>query len=154
MMAADDSEWILILVSWYNRRPLTFSLADSPTLGIFTKSHMSKWLDRQVYQDNLKEESNDPTGAKAGALDQPGLADMTLKAIDILTARDTEGSGFFMMSEAATIDKMFHVLDYERALGDLLELDDTVRKTIEHLEKKGIADETLIVVTADHGELA
>jgi alkaline phosphatase len=114
---------------------------------------MSKWLDRQVYPDNLKKESNDPTGAKAGALDQPGLADMTLKAIDILSARDTEGSGFFMMSEAASIDKMFHVLDYERALGDLLELDDTVRKTIEHLEKKGIADETLIVVTADHGEL-
>lgn len=76
---------------------------------------------------------------------------MTLKAIDILKARDTENKGFFMMSEAASIDKMFHVLDYERALGELLELDDTVRQTIQHLEKIGELDETLIIVTADHG---
>jgi hypothetical protein len=33
-------------------------------------------------------------------------------------------------SEAASIDKMMHALDYERALGELLELDDTVRATI------------------------
>jgi alkaline phosphatase len=77
---------------------------------------------------------------------------MTLKAIDILKARDTDHCGFFMMSEAASIDKMFHVLDYERALGELLELDNTVRKTLKHLEELGIADETLVIVTADHGE--
>ncbi len=96
--------------------------------------------------------TSDPTGIKGPAADQPGLADMTLKAIDILKARDTANDGFFMMAEAASIDKMFHVLDYERALGELLELDNTIRKTIEHLEKLGIANETLIVVTADHGE--
>jgi alkaline phosphatase len=46
-----------------------------------------------------------------------------------------------------------HALDYERALGELLELDDTVRATFKHLERKGILDETLIIVTADHGIL-
>jgi hypothetical protein len=33
-------------------------------------------------------------------------------------------------SEAANIDKMMHVLDYDRALGDLLELDDTIRASM------------------------
>ena len=76
---------------------------------------------------------------------------MTLKAIDILQAR-SKGQGWFMMSvldsltlmltladevgltirsEAASIDKMMHVLDYDRALGELLELDDTIRASIE-----------------------
>lgn len=44
-----------------------------------------------------------------------------------------------------------HTLDYDRALGELLELDDTIKATIEHLEAIGELDETLIVVTADHG---
>lgn len=44
-----------------------------------------------------------------------------------------------------------HVQDTQRALGDLLELDDTIRATLEHLKKIGELDNTLIVVTADHG---
>ena len=44
-----------------------------------------------------------------------------------------------------------HVLDYPRALGELLELDDTIRAAIAHLKKLGIYQDTLIVVTADHG---
>ena len=46
---------------------------------------------------------------------------------------------------------MMHVLDYQRALGELLELDDTIRASIEHLKKIGEYDDTLIVITADHG---
>ena len=45
---------------------------------------------------------------------------------------------------------MMHVLDYHRALGELLELDDTVRASIEHLKELGIYDDTLIVVTAEY----
>lgn len=75
---------------------------------------------------------------------------MTLKAIDVLHTRGGS-KGFFLMSEAASIDKQMHVLDYDRALGDLLELDDTVGATIQHLSDLGILDETLIVVSADHG---
>jgi len=87
-----------------------------------------------------------------GRYDQPGLKDMTLKAIDILHTRAKErGTGFMLMSEAALIDKEMHVQDVDRALGDLLELDDTLRATLAHLEEIGELDETLIVVTADHG---
>jgi alkaline phosphatase len=55
------------------------------------------------------------------------------------------------MSEAASIDKMMHVLDYDRALGELLELDDTVRATLAHLKEIGEDEDTLVIVTADHG---
>lgn len=44
-----------------------------------------------------------------------------------------------------------HVQDVDRALGDLLELDDTVRATVQHLKDIGELEDTLIVVTADHG---
>jgi alkaline phosphatase len=44
-----------------------------------------------------------------------------------------------------------HVQDVDRALGDLLELDDTIRATVKHLEEIGELENTLILVTADHG---
>lgn len=78
---------------------------------------------------------------------------MTLKAIDVLQARASadNDAGWFLMSEAASIDKQMHTLDYDRALGELLELDDTIKDTIQHLKEIDCHDETLIIVTADHG---
>ena len=55
------------------------------------------------------------------------------------------------MSEAASIDKMMHALDHDRALGELLELNDTIKATITHLKSLDKLGETLILVTADHG---
>lgn len=44
-----------------------------------------------------------------------------------------------------------HISDYDRALGELLELDATVRATLQHLKDIGEDENTLVVVTADHG---
>ncbi|CAG8972822.1 hypothetical protein HYALB_00001241 [Hymenoscyphus albidus] len=119
-------------------------------LGVFSTSSLPVWLDRNVYKNYLNTTTNHPSGNKEPALDLPGLKEMTLKAIDILHERGGE-KGFFMMSEAASIDKQMHALDYDRALGDLLELDDTVKATIEKLTQMGLINDTLIIVTADHG---
>ncbi|KAF2440800.1 alkaline phosphatase-like protein [Karstenula rhodostoma CBS 690.94] len=132
-----------------NRTALLSAPSNEKALGVFTYSNMAKWLDRNVYRENLNQ-SLSPTGDKTAALDQPGLKDMTLKAIDILSERSGD-KGFFLMSEAASIDKMMHVLDYDRALGELLELDDTIKATVNKLNKTGCLEETLILVTADHG---
>lgn len=121
------------------------------TLGVFSISNLAKWLDRQVYPENLQNQQNSPTGDGSAAVDQPGLKDMAIKAIDILQSRAQKDQGWFLMAEAANIDKMMHALDYDRALGDLLELDDTIRATIAHLDKIGELKDTLIVITADHG---
>ncbi|KAF5382183.1 hypothetical protein D9615_004372 [Tricholomella constricta] len=136
----------------YNNKELQKVATDKKTLGIFSKSNMAKWIDRNVYPQNLLNQKNSPTGDGTDAVDQPGLKEMTLKAIDILQTRQKKkNTGWFMMSEAASIDKMMHALDYDRALGELLELDDTIRATIAHLKKIGEYENTLIVVTADHG---
>ncbi len=119
-------------------------------LGIFCQSTMPVWLDRNIYTDNLKAFKNDPQGSKDAALDLPGLKDMTVKAVEILSKRGGD-KGFFLMSEAASIDKQMHTLDYDRALGDLLELDDTVRATVAKLKELGILEDTLVLVSADHG---
>ncbi|KAF3056284.1 Alkaline phosphatase H [Daldinia childiae] len=122
----------------------------SRALGIFCKSHFPVWLDRNIFTENLDSFENDPLGSDNPALDLPGLKEMTLKAIDILHTRGGD-KGFFLMSEGASIDKQMHALDYDRALGDLLELDDTVRATIDHLKAIGELENTLVLVTADHG---
>lgn len=122
----------------------------SKALGVFSRSHLPVWLDRNVFKENLADFTNDPLGNEAPALDVPGLKEMTLKAVDILHERGGK-KGFFLMAEAASIDKQMHSLDYDRALGDLLELDDTIRATIAHLTSLNQLSQTLILVTADHG---
>ncbi|RDW78317.1 putative pho-2 alkaline phosphatase [Coleophoma crateriformis] len=133
-----------------NKTSLLKASNTTKALGIFCTSNLPVWLDRNVYTGYLNTTTNDPSGNKKPALDLPGLKEMTLKAIDILHARGGD-KGFFMMSEAASIDKQMHSLDYDRALGDLLELDDTVNATIEKLKALGELNNTLIIVTADHG---
>lgn len=133
----------------WNQTSLAKASNSKKALGIFTVSHMAKWLDRNVYKTNI-EQSLSPSGDKSIANDQPGLKEMTLKAIDILHER-SKNKGFFLMSEAASIDKMMHALDYDRALGELLELDDTIKATLAQLKKLRLDKETLVLVTADHG---
>jgi alkaline phosphatase len=94
-----------------NRTALLAASPEEKTLGIFSTSNMAKWLDRNVYRNNLNQTLS-PTGDKKPALDQPGLKEMTLKAIDILEHRSGD-AGWLLMSEAASIDKMLHVHDFQ-----------------------------------------
>ncbi|KAF7559051.1 hypothetical protein G7046_g5109 [Stylonectria norvegica] len=132
-----------------NKTALMAADPKDKVLGVFCQSNLPVWLDRNIYKDNL-EVKNDPLGTNASALDLPGLKDMTLKAVEILHNRGGD-KGFFLMSEGASIDKQMHTLDYDRALGDLLEFDDTIRATMEKLGELGILEETLVIVSADHG---
>jgi alkaline phosphatase len=133
-----------------NKTALDAVSNEERALGLFAVSNLPTWLDRNVYQDNLKELGNHPSGSGEDALDLPGLKDMTVKAIDILDTRRRD-EGWFLMAEAASIDKQMHTLDYDRSLGELLELDDTVKATVKRLEELGVLEDTLVLVTADHG---
>lgn len=136
-------------VAW-NNTALQDAANDEKLLGVFQIDSLLTWLDRNVYTQNLEGQSNYPDGSDRSAKDLPGLKEMTLKAIDVLKERHGD-DGWFLMSEAASIDKQMHTMDYDRSLGDLLELDDTVRATIQKLEEMGELEDTLILVTADHG---
>lgn len=134
----------------WNKTSLQSAPNDDKLLGVFAKSNLPTWLDRNVYQSNLLNRTNYPDGSGRDAEDLPGLKEMTLKAIDVLHKRNGK-DGWFIMSEAASIDKQMHTLDYDRALGELLELDDTVNAVINKLKCMNELEDTLIIVTADHG---
>lgn len=133
-----------------NKTSLEAADPNEKALGVFCQGNLPVWLDRNIYTDNIAELENHPLGGDEPATDLPGLKEMTVKAVEILNNRGGD-KGFFLMSEAASIDKQMHAMDYDRALGDLLEFDDTIKATIDKLEELGVLDETLIVVSADHG---
>jgi alkaline phosphatase len=116
---------------------LNAAMADLPSqfLGIFHPSDLNVWLDRNVYTDNIGDFT-----------DQPGLVAMTTAALDMLNQNE---NGFYLQVEAASIDKQIHPLDQERALSDLIELDQAVAAAAAWVAEN--APDTLIVVTADHG---
>ncbi|MEE9515449.1 MAG: alkaline phosphatase [Candidatus Brocadiales bacterium] len=96
-------------------------------LGLFAPEHMSFAMDRR--------------------LDEPSLIDMSLKALEILS-RDPEG--FFLMIEGGRIDHAGHKNKSDAVLYETIAFDETVGAVVEWLKTKGVADETLVIVTADH----
>ncbi|MGB3876951.1 MAG: alkaline phosphatase [Shinella zoogloeoides] len=103
-------------------------------LGLFHTSNMDVTLDREFL--------------KKGTVDkfpnQPGLVDMTRAALDKLSKNP---EGFFLMVEGASVDKMSHPLDWDRALVETIEFDKAVAVAREFADKN---PDTLIVVTGDH----
>ncbi len=104
-------------------------------LGLYQLDNMNVYIDRAVIKN--------PKVLK-GFTDQPGLVEMTEKAIDTLSKND---NGFFLMVEGACVDKQLHVLDWQRAAYDNIELDKAVGVAQKFAAQN---DDTLIVVVADH----
>ena len=80
--------------------------------------------------------------------DQPSLAEMTDKALGVLSKNS---NGFFLMVEGGRIDHALHGTNAKRALEDTLAFDSAIQTALDFMEKKdpGLKN-TLIVVTADH----
>jgi alkaline phosphatase len=76
--------------------------------------------------------------------DEPSLAEMTVKALDLLGKNE---NGFFLMVEAGRIDHAAHHHDIAAVISDLLAFDDAVKVVYDF--QKSNAD-TLLVITADH----
>lgn len=119
------------------RAELQRSMRSNPQhlLGTFHPGNLNVYVDRQHAPD--PEVLGEWT-------DQPGLVEMTRAALSVL---ESKPNGFFLMVEAASIDKMEHPLDGPRAVYDAIELDQAVGAAVEWAAGR---DDTLIVVTADH----
>ncbi|KAI7904730.1 alkaline-phosphatase-like protein [Cokeromyces recurvatus] len=120
-------------------------------LGVFRKGNLDTWFERNIYVNNTvgNKAAPDLSGNDALGSDQPGLSDMTISALKVLKKRGGR-DGFFLMSEAASVDKQLHTFDFPRAWAELIELDVTVKNTIKWLKKNNEYENTLIIVTADH----
>ncbi|MCM5552692.1 alkaline phosphatase [Pleomorphomonas sp. NRK KF1] len=103
-------------------------------LGLFHTGNMDTQLDRAF----LKK------GTVGKFPNQPGLVEMTQVALDQLSKNE---DGFFLMVEAASIDKMSHPMDWERAIVDTIEFDKAIAVARKFQESH---PDTLIVVTGDH----
>lgn len=102
--------------------------------GVFHPDNMDGSLDRLYLKKNTVQEYPN----------QPDLTEMTQSAIDVLSRNP---NGFFLMVEAALIDKFNHPLDWERAAFDTIMLSNAVQISKDFAKKN---PDTLIIVTPDH----
>lgn len=119
-----------------NRTELLAAGTPRKLLGLFHLDTMNTYIDREVTKDPK---------VLGAFTDQPTLWEMTEKAIEVLSQNP---NGFFLMVEAASIDKQAHPVDWERAVWDTLELDKAVGVAKRFAAKN---NDTLIVVVGDHG---
>ena len=97
--------------------------------ALFNESHMQYEADR----------GNDIAG-------EPSVSQMTRAAIDVL---DNNKEGFFLMVESGRIDHAHHAGNAAGALTDTLAFEQAVMTAVENTNP----EETLILVTADHGHV-
>ncbi|HEY0276594.1 MAG TPA: alkaline phosphatase [Paenirhodobacter sp.] len=103
-------------------------------LGLFHTGNMDTWLDRNQLHK----------GTVGKFPDQPGLVDMTKAALGQLSK---DQDGFFLMVEGASIDKMSHPMDWDRAIEETIEFDQAIAAGLEFAKTH---PDTMIVVTGDH----
>ncbi|WP_137155818.1 alkaline phosphatase [Rhizobium sp. FKL33] len=107
---------------------------DGKLLGLFHTGNMDVTLDREFLKKGTVEKFPN----------QPGLVDMAKVALEKLSKNP---EGFFLMVEGASVDKMSHPMDWDRALYETIELDHVVGLAREFAKAH---PDTLIVVTGDH----
>jgi alkaline phosphatase len=104
-------------------------------LGLFTPGNMDGVLDRKFLGG----------GGVKKFPQQPDLTEQVHGALKILSRND---NGFFLMVESGLIDKYAHLLDMDRAVYDVIMLDNAVKLARDWAAKRG--DDTLILVVSDH----
>jgi alkaline phosphatase len=87
------------------------------------------------------------------ASENPSLAHATRAALDVLDARGGD-QGFFVMIEGGDIDWANHANDFAWMLGAMYNFEEAVKEAVDYVDQGhgGLSwDNTLIVVTSDHG---
>lgn len=83
-------------------------------------------------------------------LENPTLSDMTTAALDVLSGNE---KGFFLMVEAGDVDWANHNNNIDDSIGAVLSGDSAFEVITRWVEKNSDWEETLLIVTADHGHL-
>lgn len=109
-------------------REQLLSAKDKKVWGMFAADAMAYELDRVQLQPQ-----------------EPSLAEMTQKAIDILAKND---KGFFLFVEGSKVDWASHANDPVGVISDVLAFDDAVKAALDFAKKDG---NTLVLAFSDHG---
>jgi alkaline phosphatase len=110
-------------------------------LGLFGYGNMNVALDKIAKRRNP---SAPGVVDDYHAPDQPMLDEMTDAALHVLSRNH---KGFVLMVEGAHIDKQSHLMDPDRAIGEVIEFDNAIGVARRFADRAG---DTVIVVLADH----
>ncbi len=113
--------------SFISSRDELINLNSDRVWGVFSKNHLAPDIDR----DELN-------------ISQPSLAEMTGKAIEILSKNK---KGFFMVVEGSQVDYAGHANDPVYMVTEFLAFDEAVGVAVEYAKKDG---DTLVVIFPDH----
>ncbi|CAF1110193.1 unnamed protein product [Rotaria sordida] len=106
----------------------------TPLMGLFEHNHMYYETDR-----------------KPNRYDKPSLSQMTKFAIEHFL--NMKQNGFFLLIEGGKIDHGHHETRARYALDEFVEFDNAIGQAKAILKEKGLLDDTLLVVTADHSHV-
>ncbi len=117
-----------------------------PVIGLFSPGNMpTRWIGpTATYHGNLTQAPVTCQKNAARTAATPTLAEMTVKAIDLL--KDNR-NGFFLQVEGASIDKQDHAANPCGQIGETVDLDEAVQMALAFAKADG---NTLVIVTADH----
>lgn len=89
-------------------------------------------------------------GVAAGGLlaNQPDLPTMTRGALNVVS-RDPDG--FFLMVEGGAVDWAAHANNLPRLIEEQIDFNRSVETVVDWVEKNSSWDDTLLIVTTDHG---
>jgi len=85
----------------------------------------------------------------ADVAENPTLADMAVAALDVLASRGP----FWLMVEAGDVDWASHANNVDTAIGAVQSGDAAFRAVVAWIERHGGWDDTVVIVTSDHGHL-
>ena len=102
------------------------SCTKAPVWALFAETSMPYWLEADKQQI-------------------PSLAEMTRKAIDLLSKNE---NGFFLMVEGSKVDWAAHDNDAKNAIIEFIEFDKACGEALRFAEKDG---QTVVVILPDHG---
>jgi alkaline phosphatase len=93
-----------------------------------------------------------PTAAEeyseADIFENPTLADMATTALEVLSKKS---DNFWLMVEAGDVDWANHANNIDNSIGAVISGDEAFRAVTEWIENHGGWDNTIVILTADHG---
>jgi alkaline phosphatase len=81
--------------------------------------------------------------------ENPSLADMTRAALTVLSAR--EGQPFALFVEAGDVDWALHDNNLDNAIGAVFSGEEAIQVILDWVRRNSNWDESVLIVTADHG---
>lgn len=91
----------------------------------------------------------------ADVIENPTLAEMTRAALHVLGHREANGAqkGFWLLVEPGDVDWANHNNNLDDSIGAVLSGDAAFEEIVKWIEERNCWDESLVIVTADHGHM-